>query len=188
MASILLFHSVYGLREAERRLAQDWRGRGHTVTLPDLYDGRSTESIDAGFALCDDIGWDYVLHRAWQAAEALPTDTVLVGVSMGAEVVGCLLRQRRPTPGALLLHGLTELPAEFRLQLHMADSDALFPTERVDAWAEQANRAGIRSEIYRYPSAGHYFTDAALPDHDAPSRELALTRCAAFLRSLSQGR
>jgi dienelactone hydrolase len=37
MASIILFHSVYGLRHVEHAAAQRFRAAGHDVFVPDLF-------------------------------------------------------------------------------------------------------------------------------------------------------
>ena len=39
-------------------------------------------------------------------------------------------------------------------------------------------------ELFRYRGAGHYFTDAALPDHDAAAARLAEERAIGFLAGL----
>jgi dienelactone hydrolase len=44
--------------------------------------------------------------------------------------------------------------------------------------------AGLGFELYRYPGAGHYFTDATLPDHDPGAAALATERVLAFLARL----
>ena len=59
MAEILLLHHVLGLTDGVRALADRFRAAGHTVHTPDLFEGRTFDSIPAGMAHEeDDLGWD----------------------------------------------------------------------------------------------------------------------------------
>jgi hypothetical protein len=51
-----------------------------------LYAGRAAATAEEGFALCEQIGWPVIVHRARQALAGLPPETVLTGLSMGASV------------------------------------------------------------------------------------------------------
>ena len=101
MTEVVLFHSVRGLRLAEREWADRLRAAGHTVALPDLYGGETGETLEAGFAIQERIGWATMVARARAATAALPAGTVLAGVSVGAQIVGRGVagpagRRRRP--------------------------------------------------------------------------------------------
>ena len=111
MATILLFHSVLGLRDAEAALAARFRAAGHEVVLPDLYGGQRSNDYDRGFAIRDRVGWGTMIARAQAAAAPLPPETVLAGVSLGAQVAGEVWASRPETAGVLLLHGPCENPA-----------------------------------------------------------------------------
>ena len=87
MATAILFHSVFGLRPVELGAAEMMRAAGHDVVTPDLYGGVTADTIENGFRLKDDIGWDRICARAKSALADLPSSTVLVGLSMGAGVV-----------------------------------------------------------------------------------------------------
>ena len=53
MAEILLFHHIQGLTHGVIAFADALRAGGHTVHTPDLFDGRTFDSIEAGQAyLC----------------------------------------------------------------------------------------------------------------------------------------
>jgi dienelactone hydrolase len=66
VAFVALFHSVYGRRPAVLAAADRLRAAGHAVTAPDLYSGRVAATVDDGFALCDQIGWETIMGRARQ--------------------------------------------------------------------------------------------------------------------------
>ncbi|MFD4996386.1 dienelactone hydrolase family protein [Streptomyces buecherae] len=188
MATIALFHSVLGLRPVELGAAERLRRAGHEVVAPDLYAGAVATTLDEGFGLLDRVGWDTVVERARRALVGLPEETVLAGVSMGTGVVGDLWPERPATAGVLLLHAAAELPAAvrpgLRAQLHAADPDAFAPPERVTALRHAAHAAGVALEVFRYPGAGHFYTDPDLPDHDPEAAELTWRRVLDFLASL----
>ena len=188
MATILLFHSVLGLRDAEAALAARFRAAGHEVVLPDLYDGQRSNDYDRGFAIRDRVGWDTMIARAQAAAAPLPPATVLAGVSLGAQVAGEVWATRPDTAGVLLLHGPCEIPIDARaglpVQAHLAEPEPFDDEGFLADWAEGARRAGVAFELFRYPGAGHYFTDASLPDHDASAARLATDRALGLLAGL----
>jgi dienelactone hydrolase len=188
VATIALFHSVYGLRPAVLAAAQRLRSAGHVVVAPDLYAGEVAACIDDGFALSDRIGWETIMRRAQQALRDLPVSTVLAGFSMGVGVVGGLLSERHDTAGLLLLHGIGGDPAAVRVglpvHLHIADPDGLFPPAEVAAWRDAMTNAGAAVRVHPYSGVGHLFTDPDVPDYDAQAAELAWHRSLAFLGSL----
>ncbi len=186
MAHIALFHSVLGLRPVELLAAERLRRAGHDVVAPDLFGGLVATTLDEGFGLVEQVGWDTVMQRARLALEGMPEDTVLVGVSMGTGVVSGLWPERTGAAGILLLHATAEVPVNSRpglgIQLHAADPDPFAPPERVAAMEMTAKGSAAVLEVFRYPSAGHFYTDPASPDHNAAAAELTWARVVDFLR------
>lgn len=188
MATVILLHSVLGLRGVERAAADRLRAAGHVVIAPDLYDGARAEGYGDGFTLRDRIGYATVIARAEAAAASAPPDAVLAGFSMGAGVAAHLWARRPAAAGALFLHGLGEIPAAMRpgapVQLHLAAPDPFEDEDFVADWIAAAPAAGVALEAHRYPGAGHLFTDPDLPDHDAAAAALLWRRVADFLAAL----
>lgn len=188
MTDIVLFHSVYGLRPATLAQADRLRAAGHRVVTPDLYGEPPVDTVEAGFALFGKIGLDEVLRRGRAVLAPLPARTVLAGWSMGAGVAGALLAERPHAAALLLLHGTGGDPATVRpglpVQLHLADPDEYEPSDDVDEWQRAMTGVGARVEVFRYPGAGHFFTEADVPDHDPPAAELTWERALAFLAAL----
>ena len=186
MAHVILFHSVLGLRQVERDLAARWESEGHTVTLPDLYDGRSTEDYDEGFALYEEIGSGTILERAEAALTDTPSDVVLCGVSMGAGVAGQISTERPDMAGALLLMGAAPVEGASEgtpFEVHAAKPDPYDTEEDFAEWKRTHDWPEAR--LHRYEGAkGHYFIDPAQDAYDAESAELCLTRCSEFLKRL----
>jgi len=188
LATVLLCHSVYGLRDLEREAAARLRAAGHRVATPDLYEGRTAETVEAGFALRDATGWDVMVARAAEAAEALPAETVLAGFSMGAAVAAALWPERPATAGLLLLHGLVALPDNARpglpVQLHLAEPDPWEDEVFVAEWTADTRGAGLALETFRYPGVGHLFADRTLPDYGEAAAEAMWDRVLDFLDGL----
>jgi dienelactone hydrolase len=187
MASLALFHSVYGLRPAVLDAAERFRADGHRVVTPNLYGVPAVDALDEGFALAEKVGWPAILERAREAVRDLPPDAVLGGFSMGAGVVTALLAERPHAAGVLLLSStggdLADPPTGLRAQLHVADPDDEYaPPADIERWTTRMIGAGAAFEVFRYPGVGHLWTDPGLADHDAPAEALAGRRCAEFLR------
>jgi dienelactone hydrolase len=186
VACVALFHSVYGRRPAVLAAADRLRAAGHAVTAPDLYSGHVAATVDDGFALCDQIGWETIMGRARQELSGWPPETVLAGLSMGATVAAGLVVERPAAAGLLLLHNTgggdgaavrTGLP----VQLYIADPDEYQSAAEVTEWEHAMTGAGATVEFFWYPGAGHLFTDPGTPDHDDAAAALAWRRSLEFL-------
>lgn len=185
MAFIVLFHSVLGLRDAERDLAARWQADGHAVSLPDLYNGQATDIYEEGFRLKDAVGDALIDERARAALAEAPQDAVLAGVSFGAFLVGQYWAERPQMPGALLLAGVAPWAAlrpGLPVHVHIARPDPFDDEDFFAAWS--AANPGADLHLHRYDGAGHYFLDRSLPDFDPAAADLCLDRCREFLLSL----
>jgi dienelactone hydrolase len=187
VATLALFHSVYGLRPAVVATADRFRALGHDVVTPDLYGCAPAATIGDGFALAERTGWDTMLGRARAALRDLPPRTVLAGLSMGTAILHDLLPERPDAAGVILLSGVggefPAVPAGLRAQLHVADPDDEYaPGAAVQRWTTRMTSADAAFEVYRYPGVGHLWTDSSTGDFDCPAADQAWTRCAEFLR------
>ena len=185
MVHVLLFHSVLGLRPVELGLADHWRAAGHHVSTPDLFEGRTAETYDDGFAILGDIGLQTVAARALAAAEGLPRDSVLAGVSMGAGMAARVWARRPETRGVLFLAGPAPWPDTVPgtpVQMHAARPEPFDEEEVFDDW--RAGNPGARLEEFRYDGAGHHFLDPSLANHAPEAGAACRERCLAFLDSL----
>ena len=70
------------------------------------------------------------------------------------------------------------------LQAHLAEPDAFAPESDVAAWQAMAARKRVSAEVFRYPGAGHLFTDPDLPGHDPAAAAALWGRVDAFLGGL----
>lgn len=177
MATVVLFHSVYGLRPAVHSAADRLREAGHEVHTPDLYDGRTADSVEAGMELKDEIGRDELLKRAVTATAPLSeAGLVYAGFSLGGSIAQNLALGDTKARGLLLMHGTSDIAEdaavdELPVQLHVADPDPYEPHDWLNAWYLRMQRAGADLEVFRYTGAGHLFTDEGLDDYDEESAE-----------------
>ncbi|MFD7620188.1 dienelactone hydrolase family protein [Streptomyces sp. NPDC059802] len=190
LMNIMLFHSTYGLRPAVHAAADRLRAAGHEVQVPDLFEGHTFETVEEGMAFKEEVGKDELLRRAVLAA-APYSDRGLVyaGFSFGAATAQTLALGDEKARGLLLFHGTSDIAEnasvdELPVQLHVADPDPFETHDWLNSWYLQMQRTGADVEVYRYPGAGHLFTDAGLPDFDQASAELAWKVALGFLATL----
>ena len=90
MVDILLFHHVQGLTPGVEALADTLRSAGHTVHLPDLFEGQTFATVEEGMAHAREAGFGALVERGAAVAEPLPPDLVYAGLSFGVSppVVG----------------------------------------------------------------------------------------------------
>jgi dienelactone hydrolase len=194
--TVILFHSMFGLRPVELGAARRLRESGHRVVTPDLFDGavagghsRKPE-LEDGFALMERIGWDTIVTRARAAVRDLPADAVLGGFSMGVGVIGSLWPDRPTAAGVFCLHATTTVPENITagtpVQTHAANDDPFAPSGQLAAFQASAAHAGADATLHTYPGAGHFYTDPSLPDHDPTATDRTWQHIDALLRKARQ--
>lgn len=188
MAEVLLFHHAQGQTAGFHAFADDLRTAGHTVHTPDLFDGRTFESIEAGLAYAGEIGFGEVIERGERAAEGLPAGLVYAGFSLGVVPAQKLAQTRAGARGALLFYSCvavsefgTSWPADVPVQIHGMDADPFFVDEGdIDA-ARALVASGAPAELFLYPGDQHYFADSSLPSYRADAAALLTKRVLEFL-------
>ncbi|MER7083416.1 Dienelactone hydrolase [Saccharopolyspora kobensis] len=187
---ILLLHSVFGLRPAVHAAADRLREAGHEVHVPDLFDGRTAETVEDGMRISEEIGRDELLRRAVQVAAPLSArGLVYAGFSLGAALAQNLALADEKARGLLLLHGTSDIAEnaavdDLQVQLHVADPDPFESEDWLNSWYLRMQRAGAEVEVFRYAGAGHLYTDPSLPDHDAEAARKTWNIAVDFLGSL----
>jgi dienelactone hydrolase len=192
MTDVLLFHHVQGLTAGVRRIADEFRGAGHTVHTPDLFGGLTFDSIEAGFAALGELGGSAAATAtADQVAAGLPADVVYAGISLGAMQAQRLAQTRPGARGAVLLEACAPSsafgdgwPAGVAVQVHGMERDPFFGAEGdIDAARELVAEADD-GELFTYPGEAHLFTDSSLPSFDAAATGLVVERTLALLGRL----
>ena len=187
VAEVVLFHHAQGLTDGVRALAEDLRTAGHTVHSPDVYDGRTFDTLDEGIAYAQEVGFGTLLERARAAAEALPAEVAYVGLSLGGMPAQQLVQTRPGARAAVLLH--TAIPLEefggtwpdgVPLQIHTREDDDWGDADV----AKELVAAVPTAELFLYPGDRHLFTDRSLADHDPEQAALVLDRVLDLLARL----
>ena len=190
MAEVLLFHHAQGLTPGVVAFADALRAAGHTVHTPDLFDGRTFDSLEAGMAHAKELGFDAILERGVRVADDLPNGLVYAGMSLG-EMTAQKLAQTRPgARGALLFYSTIPISGDWAfgpwpdgvpVQIHGMDNDPIFVGEGdIDAAREIVEKVDD-AELFLYPGDQHYFADSSLPSYDAEATALLTQRVLAFL-------
>jgi len=188
MAEVLLFHHALGQTPGFLAFADDLRRAGHTVYTPDLFDGRTFETIDAGVAHARQIGFDTVIERGVRAADDLPAELVYAGFSLGVLPAQKLAQTRPGARGAMLFHSCVPVsefgptwPAAVPVQVHAMEADPYFVNDGDLEAARTLAASAEQAELYLYPGAQHLFADASLAAYDPGAAELLRQRVLDFL-------
>jgi dienelactone hydrolase len=188
MAEVVLFHHALGLTPGVITFADDLRNAGHTVHTPDLFDGRTFDTIDDGVGHAREIGFGEVLERGVRTVEDLPAELVYAGFSLG-ELPAQMLAQTRPgARGALLFYSCvpvsefgTAWPDDVPVQIHGMDRDPIFVGEGDIEYARALVDEAADAELFLYPGDQHYFADSTLPSYDPDATALLRDRVLSFL-------
>ena len=194
MTEVLLYHHIQGLTEGVQSFADELRQAGHAVHTPDLFDGRTFDSMDEAFAFVREAG-DALDAKADTAAQELPSGLVYAGISWGVGAAQRLAQTRADARGALLYEACYPItgeyafgpwPGELPVQIHGKADDEFFAHEGdLDAARELVATVGSdRAELFVYPGEEHLFVDASLPTYDADSAALVTKRTLHFLSSV----
>jgi dienelactone hydrolase len=188
MAEVVLFHHVHGQTQGFLAFADQIRGWGHTVHAPDLFDGRTFDSLEDGAAHAEEIGFGEIVERGVRAVDGLPDALVYAGFSLGVLPAQRLAQTRPGARGALLFHSCvpTEAfgsgwPAGVPVQVHAMDADPFFTEEGdIDA-ARELVASADDAELFLYEGDAHLFADPGLDSYDAEATALLTSRVQSFL-------
>ncbi len=188
MADVVLFHHTQGLTAGVVAFADELRRDGHTVHTPDLFEGRTFETLDQGLAHAEEIGFGAMIDRGLRAVEGLPAELVYAGFSLGVLPAQKLAQTRPGARGALLFHSCLPVsefgpawPAGVPVQVHAMDADPFFGGEG-DIDAARALVAESKdAELFLYPGIQHLFADRSLPSYDPVAAALLTQRVLDFL-------
>ena len=193
MAEVMLFHHAQGLTPGVRKFADDLRTAAHKVHTPDLFDGRTFQSIEEGLAYIRGIGFDEMRERGVRIADELPSEIVYAGFSFGVLPAQKLAQTRAGACGALFFYSCLPIsgewafgpwPAGVPVQIHGMDNDPIFVGEGDIVAAREIVEKVKDAELFLYPGDKHYFADSSLPTYDVDATLLLTRRVLAFLDSL----
>lgn len=183
MANVLLFHHVLGLTPGVDAFADVLREAGHTVTVPDLFDGRTFLELNDGMAYAEEIGFQELEDAGIRIAGRFPPDMVYMGFSLGVLPAQRLAQTRPGARGAVLISSCVPLgvfgdswPAGVPVQVHGMDADPIFVDEGDLGAAESLVAATPEAELFLYPGSSHLFADISLDDYDETAAPVLTAR------------
>jgi dienelactone hydrolase len=188
MTEVILYHHAQGLTSGVRDFAETLKQAGHTVHLPDLYEGRVFDTLEEGIAYAQEVGFGTIGERGQRAAEGLPNTLVYAGFSLGVMPAQMLAQTSPGAKGALLFHACFPTsefggawPEGVPVQIHGMDSDKLFVEEGDLDAARALVAATSDAELFLYPGKEHLFADDSLPSYDERAAALLMERVLRFL-------
>lgn len=191
MTEVVIFHHALGLTQGIKEFARAVLGAGHRVYTPDLFDGRTFDTIEDGVAHAEMIGFGEIMDRARRAVEDLPHELVYVGFSLGVIPAQMLAQTRDDAQGAVLCYSClpyTEFgeawPEGVPAQIHGMDADPYFADEGDLEAAHELVAAADGIELYVYPGDQHYFADSTLDSYRPEPATLLMSRVLAFLERI----
>ncbi len=191
MATVVLFHSVLGIRQGELDAAERLRADGHEVLVPDLYEGRVFDAYEPATTWSDELGNEALFERGLAGVANVPDGFVVGGFSQGS-TVAVFVAIRRAVAGVLQFSGLNVVewfgadaawPAGVDTQSHQTLGDQFRDDDLTDEAHRDVTTAGGRLELFDYAGDGHLFTDPTRPDeYDAEATELLWSRVLPFVQ------
>lgn len=186
-----MFHHVQGQTPGFHAFADELRQAGHVVHTPDLFEGRTFNSIEEGLGYAGEVGFGGLIDRGVATADGLTEALVYAGFSFGVLPAQKLAQTRPGARGALLFYSCVPVeefgsswPEGVPVQIHGMDADPFFIDEGdVDA-ARELVASTENAELFLYPGDQHYFADSSLPSYDADATELLTRRVLDFLDRL----
>ena len=179
MAEVVLFHHALGLTPGVETFAELLRAAGHTVSTPDLFEGRTFEDIEAGVDHASEVGFGTIMRRGAEAAEGTPAGAVYIGFSLGV-VPAQRLAQTTPGAGGAVLVSSCLPVGEFGERwpegvpvrvLATADDPYFVDEGDIDA-ARRLAADSPDAELVLFPGSGHLFADPGHTSYDAETAGL----------------
>lgn len=190
MAEVVLFHHAQGLTAGTLAFADRLRDAGHTVHLPDLYEGWIFASLDEGVDFARSVGFDVLLERGVRFTDDLPPGLVYAGVSLGVLPAQQLAQTRGGAKGAVLMSAAFppsefggDWPADVPVEMHMMSDDEWVLEGDLDAARDLAATSDAAT-LHLYPGSSHLFMDSSLRDYDEAAATLVMERVLSFLENI----
>lgn len=197
--AIALIHDWWGITPIIRRMANLFAQSGYYVIVPDLFDGRSTQSPVEAMELVKRLG-DGGYPRVDAALRVLEDhhntnrDVAAVGIGMGGSLAYEAAIVRRDMEAAVSFYGF---PQRYLGRFHQAvapilafyGADEPYITRPVieTLQRELAAAKGVPHEVVTLPGVGHDFISETATEFTKQQGRAALTRAFAFLETCLRG-
>ena len=191
VTEVLLFHHAQGQTSGFLAFADELRRAGHTVHMPDLYDGRTFSSLDEGVAYAESIGFETIIERGVAAAALFPAELVYIGFSLGVLPAQKLAQTRPGARGAVLIHSCVPIemfspswPDEVPVRMHAMEDDPLFVDDGDFDAARDLLASADDATLSLYVGDQHLFADNSLPSYDETAASSLMQDVLEFLASI----
>ena len=193
---VLVLHAWWGLIPVFKRLCDRLAETGFTALAPDLYFGKTANTIDEAQAIRALVeqpdSTSQMQATVIAAAKALRERTGkpigVIGFSMGAAWTISLASELAPddVKACVLFYGVGE--GDFSRSRasfigHFAANDEWEPEKWVNLTEDNLRKAGRPVTFYRYDGVGHWFFEDDKPYYNAEAAQLAWDRTLTFLKS-----
>lgn len=196
---VLVLHAWWGLTPAFTSVADRLAAEGFIAFAPDLYQGRTAQTIPEAEALMQASDQQPMGAIARASVGYLQSQPGLagpqlgaLGFSMGSAWMG-LLTQWYPAAlkAAVMFYGAMDADytqARAVYQGHFAENDPYEEEKWIRQMEQGMRAAGREATLYFYPGAGHWFFEENRPDsYDPAAAKLAWERTLVFLHEHLRG-
>lgn len=191
---VLVFHSGRGLTQFVRQLCHRLAREGFVALAPDLFEGRTPETLDEAAALKADVDVDRVTHRLEDVASFLRQHEAVsrralgvVGIGYGAEWACRIASSLGSDCGALVVFYGVGDPDWTTISApvlgHFAQLDHEFPQSRVNDLRDTFRDHDVDHDLFVYPNTEpSFFETDVTARHDEEAAALAWERTRHFLQ------
>ena len=192
MHTLILYHHAQGLTDGVREFAARLARPGLVVIAPDLYEGATFDSLEAGVSHAESVGFDILLERAAEPANEITGSKIYAGFSLGALAAHKLAQTNEGGVGAMLFAHADvpidmfgpEWPEGVPFQIHVGSEDSFLDREIVEQFVAAAPD-DTTADLYVYEGVGHLFSDRTIEGYDEEATDLLVSRACDFLDALS---
>lgn len=189
---VLVLHSWFGLTDAVKERCNQLADAGFCALAPDLFDGATTDDLEEGRRLLQEVDPNQLVIGVKSCADALrrmpataDEPIMVVGFSMGASL-GLWLSEREPdqVEAVVSLYGTQSIDftqTRSRYQFHMTVDDPMVDTDELALMEASLSLAGRPVELHSYEGVDHFFAEEGTPAYDADAAQLAWERTVQFL-------
>lgn len=199
---IVVLHEWWGLTEPIREACDRLAGAGFVALAPDLYRGKTTDSVEEADALGSALDQNVAQWRGditgalrflRERGAASPADGRgafgFVAFSLGGSYALDMSIRLADEIAAVVTYyatypGLDYRGARASYLCHFAEEDPYVPAEDAAEMERELRAAGRPVTAYTYPGTTHWFFDSNRPDaYNAEAAALAWERTLAFLNA-----
>jgi len=189
----MVLHAWWGLTPFFQQLCDRLARAGFVAFAPDLYQGRTTDTIDGAEALLEQRDTEAMQAIATGALEYLRAhpavrgaSVAVLGFSMGAAWAIEMASAAPADISAVVVFygaaGADFAQARAAYLGHFGASDEWEPLDGVREMEAGLRAAGRPVTFHIYPGAQHWFFETNRPEYNADAAELAWQRTIEFLR------